>query len=54
VARFFVGLTPGIVEEHLTIEAMRDRQQALLDEAGYEVLTNASDEARRLHRRLMR
>jgi NAD(P)-dependent dehydrogenase (short-subunit alcohol dehydrogenase family) len=53
VARFFLGLTPGVVDESLTIEAVRDQQDAILAKAGFEVLRRASDEAVALHRRLM-
>jgi NAD(P)-dependent dehydrogenase (short-subunit alcohol dehydrogenase family) len=53
VARFFLGLTPGIVEEELTPEAVRDRESEILVEDGYEVLADAGSENRRLYRRLM-
>lgn len=53
VARFFMGLTPGFVEDGLTAEAVRDRQEEILAVAGFEVLSSAADEARRLHRRVM-
>jgi NAD(P)-dependent dehydrogenase (short-subunit alcohol dehydrogenase family) len=54
VARFFLGLTPGIVDDDLTIESVRDQEAELRSEEGYEVLDRAADEATRLHRRVMR
>lgn len=53
VARFFLGLTPGVVDDALTIESVRDHEDEILGEAGYEVLARAADEAVALHRRLM-
>ena len=53
VARFFLGLTPGVVDDDLTVEAVRDAEQQIVDEAGFEVLAAAADENRRLYRRLM-
>jgi NAD(P)-dependent dehydrogenase (short-subunit alcohol dehydrogenase family) len=53
VARFFLGLTPGLVDDELTVESVRDHQDQILAEAGYEVLERAADEGRRLRRRLM-
>ena len=54
VARFFVGLTPGMVDDALTPESVRNHLDQILAEEGYEVLDSAADEGRRLHRRLMR
>lgn len=54
VARFFLGLTPGAVADDLTVEAVRDMEPQVMSEDGYEILGNAGDEGRRLHRRLMR
>ena len=54
VARFFLGLTPGIVDDELTLEAVRDHEPQILAEAGYEVPDRASEESRQLYRRLMR
>ena len=54
VARFFLGLTPGVVDDDLTVESVRDHEAEILREDGYEVLGRASDESRQLHRRLMR
>ena len=53
VARFFLGLTPGVVDEDLTVESVRDHERDILSEAGYDVLDRASEESRRLYRRLM-
>jgi NAD(P)-dependent dehydrogenase (short-subunit alcohol dehydrogenase family) len=53
VARFFLGLTPGVVDDDLTVESVREHQREILAEGGYEVLGSAGDENRRLHRRLM-
>jgi len=53
VARFFLGLTPGVVDDELTVEAVRDAEQEILAEAGFEVLAAAADENRKLYRRLM-
>ena len=54
VARFFLGLTPGFVDDELTVESVRGHEADILAEDGYEVLASASEEGRRLHRRLMR
>jgi NAD(P)-dependent dehydrogenase (short-subunit alcohol dehydrogenase family) len=53
VARYFLGLTPGLVDDELTVESVRDGQDQILAEEGYEVLDRAAQEGRRLHRRLM-
>lgn len=53
VARFFLGLTPGVVEAQLTVESVRDHERDILSESGYDVLDRASEESRRLYRRLM-
>ena len=52
VARFFLGLTQGFVDDKLTAESVRDHLDEVRDEYGYEVLPNAGEEGRRLHRRL--
>ncbi|MCU1346427.1 MAG: putative short-chain dehydrogenase [Acidimicrobiia bacterium] len=52
VARFFLGLTPGFVDDDLTAESLRDHLDDVRSETGYEVLPSALDEGRRLHRRL--
>jgi hypothetical protein len=52
VARFFLGLTPGFVDDDLTAESLRDHLEAIRLEDGYEVLPNALEEGRRLHHRL--
>ena len=54
VARFFLGLTPGVVDDELTVESVRDHEPTILAETGYDVLDRASEESRRLYRRLMR
>jgi len=54
VARYFLGLTPGVVDEDLTVEAVRDAERRILEEEGFEVLAAAADENRGLYRRLMR
>ena len=48
VARFFVGLTEGIFEKALTVEAVRDRFDDIRDEEGYTVPTDTGDELRAL------
>ena len=53
VARFFLGLTPGVVDDRLTVESVRAQEGDILAEDGYEVLAAAADENRRLYRRLM-
>ncbi|MFI5040747.1 MAG: SDR family NAD(P)-dependent oxidoreductase [Acidimicrobiales bacterium] len=53
VARFFLGLTPGVVDDDLTVESVQEHQREILAEDGYEVLGSAGDENRRLYRRLM-
>jgi NAD(P)-dependent dehydrogenase (short-subunit alcohol dehydrogenase family) len=53
VARFFLGLTAGMVDDALTMESVRDHRDAALAEEGYAVLARAGDESRALHRRLM-
>jgi NAD(P)-dependent dehydrogenase (short-subunit alcohol dehydrogenase family) len=53
VARFFLGLTPGFERPDLSIEDVRDHIDDIQAEDGYEVLDRASEEGRRLHRRLL-
>jgi NAD(P)-dependent dehydrogenase (short-subunit alcohol dehydrogenase family) len=53
VARFFLGLTPGVVAAGLTVESVQEHQREILAEDGYEVLGSAGDENRRLRRRLL-
>ncbi len=53
VAKFFMGLTDGYVDDALTIEALRDRSDELFHDGEYDVLPRAADEGRRLHRRLL-
>jgi NAD(P)-dependent dehydrogenase (short-subunit alcohol dehydrogenase family) len=52
VARFFMGLTPGVVDADLSIETVRDHLDEIVLEDGYEVLDKAFEEGRRLRRRL--
>ncbi|MFI5053474.1 MAG: SDR family NAD(P)-dependent oxidoreductase, partial [Acidimicrobiia bacterium] len=52
VARFFLGLTAGVVDDALTVESVRDHEAEILREDGYEVLGRATDESKRLYRRL--
>lgn len=52
VARFEMGLTTGYVDAALAPEVVRDNEAALLAESGLEVLDCASEEGRRLYRRL--
>lgn len=54
VARFFLGLTPGVIDDALTPEAVRDHQAEIMAEEGYEVLPRASAESSKLYRRIMR
>jgi hypothetical protein len=44
VARVFIGVTPGIVDADLTPESVRDRFDAIRDEAGYVVPANLNEE----------
>jgi len=53
VARYFLGLTPGVVADDLTVEFVRQHEGAILAEDGYEVHGSAFEESRGLHRRLM-
>jgi NAD(P)-dependent dehydrogenase (short-subunit alcohol dehydrogenase family) len=53
VARFFMGLSPGVVDDELSIETVRDRIDEIVLEDGYEVLNRAFDEGRRLRRRVL-
>jgi len=53
VAGFFLGLTPGVVVDDLTVEDVRDHEAAILAEDGYSVPGSAADENRGLYRRLM-
>jgi NAD(P)-dependent dehydrogenase (short-subunit alcohol dehydrogenase family) len=48
VARFFIGLTTGIYDPGLTLEAVRDRWDEIRDEDGYLVPTSTGDELRKL------
>jgi NAD(P)-dependent dehydrogenase (short-subunit alcohol dehydrogenase family) len=52
VGRFFMGLTPGFIDDDVSPEAVRDRLDEVLMEDGYEVLPKASEEGRRLHARI--
>jgi NAD(P)-dependent dehydrogenase (short-subunit alcohol dehydrogenase family) len=53
VAKFFMGLTDGYVDDALTVEAVRDRSDEMFHDGEYDVLPRAADEGRRLHRRLL-
>lgn len=53
VARFFMGLTGGFVEDELTIEHVRDHTDDLLAEDDFHILPRAADEGRQLRRRLI-
>jgi NAD(P)-dependent dehydrogenase (short-subunit alcohol dehydrogenase family) len=44
VARVFLGVTKGIVDHELTVEAVRDRFDEIRDEEGYEVPANLNEE----------
>jgi NAD(P)-dependent dehydrogenase (short-subunit alcohol dehydrogenase family) len=44
VARFFIGLTPGIYEDDLTLEKVRDRFDEIRSEEGYTVPAGIGDE----------
>jgi NAD(P)-dependent dehydrogenase (short-subunit alcohol dehydrogenase family) len=52
VARFFLGLTPGFVDDELSPESLRDHLEQIRAVEGYDVLPNALEEGRRLHHRL--
>jgi NAD(P)-dependent dehydrogenase (short-subunit alcohol dehydrogenase family) len=53
VARFFVGLTEGYLNQGLTPEDVRDNLAGIHDEAGYSVPSSAADEIGRLAERLV-
>ena len=53
VARFFLGLSSGVVDGDLTVEAVRDAEADILVDDGYEVFSEAAGENRRLYRRIM-
>jgi NAD(P)-dependent dehydrogenase (short-subunit alcohol dehydrogenase family) len=44
VARVFLGVTRGIADPSLTVEAVRDRFDEIRDEEGYEVPANLNEE----------
>jgi hypothetical protein len=44
VARVFLGVTQGIVDPELSVEAVRDRFAEIRDEEGYEVPANLNEE----------
>ena len=44
MARVFLGVTKGIVDHELTVEAVRDRFDEIRDEEGYEVPANLNEE----------
>jgi NAD(P)-dependent dehydrogenase (short-subunit alcohol dehydrogenase family) len=44
VARVFLGVTKGIVDHELTVEAVRDRFDEIRDEEDYEVPANLNEE----------
>jgi hypothetical protein len=54
VARFFLALSPGFVDDDLTVESVRDHRAEIVAEDGYEVLGSAVAEGKHLYRRLMR
>jgi hypothetical protein len=53
VARFFMGLTEGIDRENLTMEDVAAEMDPILDTGGHQVLRQAFEEGRDLHRRLL-
>ena len=44
VARVFIGVTPGFVDQDLTPESVRDHFDEIRDESGYAVPTNLNEE----------
>jgi hypothetical protein len=44
VGRFFVGMTRGYFNDHLTAEDVRDHIEEIRDEAGYLVPSNSGEE----------
>ncbi len=48
VARFFVGLTEGIFDRDLTVEAVRDRFDEIRDPAGYVIPEGTQDELKKI------
>jgi NAD(P)-dependent dehydrogenase (short-subunit alcohol dehydrogenase family) len=52
VARFFVGLTEGVLDPEPTVESVRDNLDRIRDQAGYSVPASVADEIARLVERL--
>jgi NAD(P)-dependent dehydrogenase (short-subunit alcohol dehydrogenase family) len=52
VARFFVGLTEGYVNQQLTAEDVRDNFDRVRDQTGYTIPASVADEIAQLARRL--
>jgi NAD(P)-dependent dehydrogenase (short-subunit alcohol dehydrogenase family) len=52
VARFFTGLTRGILDPELTVEGVRDNLDRIRDEAGYSVPASVAEEIAQLVERL--
>jgi hypothetical protein len=52
VARFFVGLTEGYVNQELTPEDVRDNFDRVRDQTGYTVPSSVADEIAQLAQRL--
>jgi NAD(P)-dependent dehydrogenase (short-subunit alcohol dehydrogenase family) len=52
VARFFVGLTEGVVDADLTVEAVRDNLDRIRDETGYAVHAGVAGELAQLVEKL--
>jgi NAD(P)-dependent dehydrogenase (short-subunit alcohol dehydrogenase family) len=53
VARFFLGLTPGFIDDDLDIESVESHMAEICSEDGYEVLRSAGDEFKAMRRRLL-
>ena len=52
VARFFIGLTQGYVNEQMTVEDVRDNFEQIRDEDGYVVLSSNGDELKKIFNQL--
>jgi NAD(P)-dependent dehydrogenase (short-subunit alcohol dehydrogenase family) len=53
VARFFLGLTPGVIDDALDIESVESRMAEICSEDAYDVLRTANDEFKMMRRRLL-
>mgnify|MGYP001325693975 CR=1 FL=1 len=52
VARFFIGLTQGYVNDQMTVEDVRDHFDQIRDETGYVVLSSNGEELKKIFKQL--